>query len=191
MITNTSLCTISHQATYYDPESPKFRSDNSDRRRYERQHRRRSTMESAAVPRNSLHGDKYNTSTSRWYRQAKMMFWRVIDFLDKQQMLRSVTPEEMLRREKKRSKKTKRCQSPKTVRAPDSETVSTAHGAYTSDNFMPPFARDRTTPADLSPFRGETILDRAFRLQYIPGSEQQGSGAEKLSSVARFDALLG
>jgi hypothetical protein len=43
--------------------------------------------------------------------------------------------------------------------------------------------------ADLLPIPGETILDRAFHLRYIPGCQQQASGTEKLSSVALFDAL--
>ncbi|TPX17652.1 uncharacterized protein E0L32_012063 [Thyridium curvatum] len=36
----------------------------------------------------------------------------------------------------------------------------------------------------------ETILDRAFQLRCIPGSERQIPGEEKLSSLARFDALM-
>lgn len=40
------------------------------------------------------------------------------------------------------------------------------------------------------PFSRETILDRAFQLKYIPGSEQQVPGEEKLSSLARFEALM-
>ncbi|KAK0720677.1 hypothetical protein B0H67DRAFT_484715 [Lasiosphaeris hirsuta] len=36
----------------------------------------------------------------------------------------------------------------------------------------------------------ETILDRAFQLRYIPGSERETPGEEKLSSLARFDALM-
>lgn len=40
------------------------------------------------------------------------------------------------------------------------------------------------------PFSRETILDRAFQLKCIPGSEQQIPGEEKLSSLARFEALM-
>lgn len=36
----------------------------------------------------------------------------------------------------------------------------------------------------------ETILDRAFQMRCIPGSEQSVPGEEKLSSLARFDALM-
>ena len=36
----------------------------------------------------------------------------------------------------------------------------------------------------------ETILDRAFQLRCIPGSEAEVPGEEKLSSLARFDALM-
>jgi hypothetical protein len=36
----------------------------------------------------------------------------------------------------------------------------------------------------------ETILDRAFQMRYIPGSEVETPGEEKLSSLARFDALM-
>lgn len=36
----------------------------------------------------------------------------------------------------------------------------------------------------------ETILDRAFQMRYIPGAENEIPGEEKLSSLARFDALM-
>ncbi|KAL2018357.1 hypothetical protein VTK56DRAFT_960 [Thermocarpiscus australiensis] len=36
----------------------------------------------------------------------------------------------------------------------------------------------------------ETILDRAFQMRRIPGSEREIPGEEKLSSLARFDALM-
>lgn len=36
----------------------------------------------------------------------------------------------------------------------------------------------------------ETILDRAFQMRCIPGSEREIPGEEKLSSLARFDALM-
>ncbi|KJZ80578.1 hypothetical protein HIM_00428 [Hirsutella minnesotensis 3608] len=40
------------------------------------------------------------------------------------------------------------------------------------------------------PAPGETILDRAFQLGQIPGAETYIPGQEKLSSIARFDALM-
>ncbi len=48
------------------------------------------------------------------------------------------------------------------------------------------------SPVDSSspPGPRETILDRAFQLRCIPGSEQEVPGEEKLSSLARFDALM-
>ncbi|KAK3308090.1 uncharacterized protein B0T15DRAFT_390162 [Chaetomium strumarium] len=36
----------------------------------------------------------------------------------------------------------------------------------------------------------ETILDRAFQMRLIPGSEREVPGEEKMSSLARFDALM-
>jgi hypothetical protein len=37
----------------------------------------------------------------------------------------------------------------------------------------------------------ETILDRAFQMRYIPGSDKlQGKDEEKISSIARFEALM-
>ncbi|KAL2133195.1 hypothetical protein VTI74DRAFT_2769 [Chaetomium olivicolor] len=50
---------------------------------------------------------------------------------------------------------------------------------------LPPIP-DSTSP----PGPRETILDRAFSLQRIPGSEKEIPGEEKLSSLARFDALM-
>ncbi|KAL0467392.1 hypothetical protein QR685DRAFT_86616 [Neurospora intermedia] len=45
---------------------------------------------------------------------------------------------------------------------------------------------DPTSP----PGPRETILDRAFQMRCIPGSERDVPGEEKLSSLARFDALM-
>lgn len=42
----------------------------------------------------------------------------------------------------------------------------------------------------LSPISRETILDRAFQMRCIPGSERAVPGEENLSSLARFDALM-
>ncbi|KAI0491049.1 hypothetical protein F4859DRAFT_32083 [Xylaria cf. heliscus] len=36
----------------------------------------------------------------------------------------------------------------------------------------------------------ETILDRAFQMRYIPGSDREVAGEEKLTSLARFEALM-
>ncbi|KAK4138662.1 hypothetical protein BT67DRAFT_369560 [Trichocladium antarcticum] len=36
----------------------------------------------------------------------------------------------------------------------------------------------------------ETILDRAFQMRRIPGSEREAPGEDKLTSLARFDALM-
>ncbi|PKS05341.1 hypothetical protein jhhlp_008715 [Lomentospora prolificans] len=49
----------------------------------------------------------------------------------------------------------------------------------------------RHTSVGVSPtINRETILDRAFQLRCIPGSERAVPGEEKLSSLARFDALM-
>lgn len=40
------------------------------------------------------------------------------------------------------------------------------------------------------PTTRETILDRAFQLRCIPGSDREVPGEEKLSSIARFEALM-
>lgn len=40
------------------------------------------------------------------------------------------------------------------------------------------------------PIPRETILDRAFQMKCIPGSDREIPGEEKLSSLARFDALM-
>lgn len=50
----------------------------------------------------------------------------------------------------------------------------------------PPTAADVNAP----PAPGETILDRAFKLGHIPFAEEHIPGQEKLSSIARFDALM-
>ncbi|KAK3951222.1 hypothetical protein QBC32DRAFT_166967 [Pseudoneurospora amorphoporcata] len=51
---------------------------------------------------------------------------------------------------------------------------------------LPPPMLDPTSP----PGPRETILDRAFQMRCIPGSERDVPGEEKLSSLARFDALM-
>ncbi|KAK4212373.1 hypothetical protein QBC37DRAFT_195380 [Rhypophila decipiens] len=47
-----------------------------------------------------------------------------------------------------------------------------------------------TVDSSSPPGPRETILDRAFQLRCIPGSETETPGEEKLSSLARFDALM-
>ncbi len=46
------------------------------------------------------------------------------------------------------------------------------------------------TDVNAPPAPGETILDRAFKLGHIPFTEPRIPGQEKLSSIARFDALM-
>lgn len=55
---------------------------------------------------------------------------------------------------------------------------------------MPPFSPPATIESGSPPAPRETILDRAFQLHCIPGSDQQVPGEEKLSSLARFEALM-
>ncbi|KAI1764073.1 hypothetical protein GGR53DRAFT_495458 [Hypoxylon sp. FL1150] len=50
---------------------------------------------------------------------------------------------------------------------------------------MPPSIYSGSPPAPR-----ETILDRAFSLRCIPGSDREVPGEEKLSSIARFEALM-
>jgi hypothetical protein len=133
MITNTALCTTSHPPTYHGPESPKLKNGNSDMRRLERQHRHRAQNESAAVPHMVTCGKKCSTSIDRWCSQAKMLLWRLIEFLDRHKLLPSVTPEEMLRRERRQCKK-KTCQPPESGMAPCSNTSSMAQEVYTGNN---------------------------------------------------------
>lgn len=57
----------------------------------------------------------------------------------------------------------------------------------TASAIAPPLASPTTT----SPLPRETILDRAFQMRYIPGSEKvQDKDEEKISSIARFEALM-
>ncbi|KHN95733.1 uncharacterized protein MAM_06345 [Metarhizium album ARSEF 1941] len=55
-----------------------------------------------------------------------------------------------------------------------------------SSQSQQPSILDEASP----PCPGETILDRAFQLGHIPGAESYVPGQEKLSSIARFDALM-
>ncbi|KAI1776318.1 hypothetical protein F4818DRAFT_413705 [Hypoxylon cercidicola] len=54
-----------------------------------------------------------------------------------------------------------------------------------SPNQIPPSIHSGSPPAPR-----ETILDRAFQLRCIPGSDREVPGEEKLSSIARFEALM-
>ncbi|KAK2048566.1 hypothetical protein LZ31DRAFT_563166 [Colletotrichum somersetense] len=59
-------------------------------------------------------------------------------------------------------------------------------GSVSSGGAQPFPGADSSSP----PTQRETILDRAFQLRCIPGSERETPGEEKLTSLARFDALM-
>ena len=60
-------------------------------------------------------------------------------------------------------------------------------GSVSSQSQGFPLGADSSSP----PCRRETILDRAFQLRCIPGSDREMiPGEEKLTSLARFDALM-
>ncbi|KAL2268652.1 hypothetical protein VTJ83DRAFT_3498 [Remersonia thermophila] len=59
-------------------------------------------------------------------------------------------------------------------------------GSQTQVQFLN--ASDSASGASQAP--RETILDRAFQLRCIPGAENEIPGEDKLSSLARFDALM-
>ncbi|KEY69781.1 hypothetical protein S7711_03760 [Stachybotrys chartarum IBT 7711] len=69
-----------------------------------------------------------------------------------------------------------------------SSTVSSPiHGRDSiSSQAVPSSIADSSSP----PAPRETILDRAFQMRYIPGSENETPGEDKLSSLARFEALM-
>ncbi|KAL0943643.1 uncharacterized protein CTRU02_201530 [Colletotrichum truncatum] len=70
-----------------------------------------------------------------------------------------------------------------------SSTVSSpirGRGSVSSGGPQPFPGADSSSP----PGPRETILDRAFHLRCIPGSEREVPGEEKLTSLARFDALM-
>lgn len=73
-----------------------------------------------------------------------------------------------------------------------SSTLSSPIRARDSLTSIPPgpFSPPPQSESDNRPAPRETILDRAFQLHYIPGSEQGVPGEEKLTSLARFDALM-
>ncbi|WYZ38540.1 hypothetical protein EsH8_III_000454 [Colletotrichum jinshuiense] len=70
-----------------------------------------------------------------------------------------------------------------------SSTISSpirGRGSVSSGGAQPFPGTDSSPP----PNPRETILDRAFQLRCIPGSERETPGEEKLTSLARFDALM-
>lgn len=71
-----------------------------------------------------------------------------------------------------------------------SSLSSPSRDARDSMGSVTPFSPTPIFESGSPPFGRETILDRAFQLKCIPGSEQQMPGEEKLSSLARFEALM-
>lgn len=71
-----------------------------------------------------------------------------------------------------------------------SSVSSPLRDARDSLGSVAPFSPTPVFESGSPPFGRETILDRAFQLKCIPGSEQQIPGEEKLSSLARFEALM-
>lgn len=71
-------------------------------------------------------------------------------------------------------------------------TSAQGRGALGSPSRAAPEVPPPLGPLDVNapPAPGETILDRAFKLGHIPFAEERIPGQEKLSSIARFDALM-
>ena len=69
-------------------------------------------------------------------------------------------------------------------------TISTPTHGRDSISSQPRKASAAATDSSSPPRQRETILDRAFLLRCIPGMENEVPGEEKLSSLARFDALM-
>ncbi|EFX01227.1 hypothetical protein CMQ_6169 [Grosmannia clavigera kw1407] len=67
------------------------------------------------------------------------------------------------------------------IRGRESISSQTPHPSVTA----PASAANCSSPAPR-----ETILDRAFQMRFIPGYDREVPGEEKLSSLARFDALM-
>jgi hypothetical protein len=133
---NKTRYTTPHPAPYDDPKPPNLEIGNSDTRRHKRQNQRRASKESAAVPHMVIHGKKCCASIRRWYGRAEMILWKLTGFLDQHKLLPTVTPEEMLRREKRRSGKTKTSQAPESERG-SCPTISTKHEMYISERHSP------------------------------------------------------
>ncbi|KPM35187.1 hypothetical protein AK830_g11373 [Neonectria ditissima] len=71
-----------------------------------------------------------------------------------------------------------------------SSTMSSPIRGRDSISSQTPQPSITATDSSSPPGPRETILDRAFQLRCIPGSEQEVPGEEKLSSLARFEALM-
>ncbi|KAH7152381.1 hypothetical protein B0J13DRAFT_262117 [Dactylonectria estremocensis] len=71
-----------------------------------------------------------------------------------------------------------------------SSTLSSPIRGRDSMSSQTPQPSITATDSSSPPGPRETILDRAFQLKCIPGSDQQVPGEEKLSSLARFEALM-
>ncbi|KAF4463241.1 hypothetical protein FALBO_9949 [Fusarium albosuccineum] len=71
-----------------------------------------------------------------------------------------------------------------------SSTMSSPIRGRSSIGSQTPHPSIAATDSSSPPGPRETILDRAFQMRCIPGSENEVPGEEKLSSLARFDALM-
>ncbi|EWG48070.1 hypothetical protein FVEG_07993 [Fusarium verticillioides 7600] len=71
-----------------------------------------------------------------------------------------------------------------------SSTMSSPTRGRGSIGSQPPHPSIAAIESSSPPGPRETILDRAFQMRCIPGSEREVPGEEKLSSLARFDALM-
>ena len=76
-----------------------------------------------------------------------------------------------------------------TAQGRSSDACSPTHGRESlglqPQSSVPPSVNTSSPPGPR-----ETILDRAFQMRLIPGSERQTPGQEKLSSIVKFDALM-
>jgi hypothetical protein len=71
-----------------------------------------------------------------------------------------------------------------------SSTMSSPIRGRSSIGSQLPHPSIATVESSSPPGPRETILDRAFQMRCIPGSDREVPGEEKLSSLARFDALM-
>ncbi|KAM5342581.1 hypothetical protein ACJ41O_013547 [Fusarium nematophilum] len=71
-----------------------------------------------------------------------------------------------------------------------SSTMSSPIRGRSSIGSQTPHPSVAATDSSSPPGPRETILDRAFQMRCIPGSDREVPGEEKLSSLARFDALM-
>ncbi|KAI5461210.1 hypothetical protein BGZ63DRAFT_414042 [Mariannaea sp. PMI_226] len=71
-----------------------------------------------------------------------------------------------------------------------SSTMSSPIRGRDSISSQTPLPSMTNTEASSPPGPRETILDRAFQMRYIPGSEREVPGEEGLSSLARFEVLM-